>query len=144
MDRFVSCWKRGTYSCTGRCLDIGITTRQSLARYMENGDPYADSAGDDTAGNGSLMRLSPVALHALHHAEETSRIAAAQSRTTHAAAQSVEACVWFGDLLRRAIWGEPKTSLFTPEPRTGHPSMKDVASGSWRNRSRAAIRSWDT
>jgi hypothetical protein len=68
MDRFVSWWKRGAYSCAGRCFDIGITTGQALARYMEDGVPYAGSTNRDTAGNGSLMRLSPVALHALHDA----------------------------------------------------------------------------
>ncbi|WP_281035533.1 ADP-ribosylglycohydrolase family protein [Methylobacterium brachiatum] len=67
--RFVSWCQHGAYSCTGTCFKIGITTREALARFIRTGDPYAGSAVPDTAGNGSLMRLAPVALFALppHH-----------------------------------------------------------------------------
>ena len=78
------------------------------------------------------MRLSPVALVALHDPEKARRIAAEQSRTTHGAPQAVEACVWFADLLRRAILGEPKASLLTASPWDGHPAMRSIAAGTWR------------
>ena len=139
MDRFVRWWKEGVYSCTGRCFDIGITTQQALSRYRETGMPFAGSTGEHTAGNGSLMRLSPVALHSLHARENASRIAAEQSRTTHGAPQAVEACVWFADLLRRAIQGEPKESLLTASQWDGHKAVREVVSGAWRERPRADI-----
>jgi ADP-ribosylglycohydrolase len=52
-----------------------------------------------------------------------------------------EACVWFADLLRRAILGEPKESLLKPTAWDGHPAMRKVASGTWRGRPRAKIHS---
>jgi ADP-ribosyl-[dinitrogen reductase] hydrolase len=55
--RFVDWWRNGTYSCTGRCVDIGITTRQALARFEETADPFSQSPEEAQAGNGLLMRL---------------------------------------------------------------------------------------
>jgi ADP-ribosyl-[dinitrogen reductase] hydrolase len=141
MNRFVRWWKQGEFSPTGTCFDIGIATSQALARYVHTREPFAGSTDENTAGNGSLMRLAPVALHALNDAEACRRIAADQSRTTHGAPQSVEACAFFADLLRRAILGEPRESLLAPGPWVGHEAMRAVAAGSWRGRHRDAIRS---
>ena len=62
MDRFVRWWQDGDYSCCGHCFDIGNTTRAALERYLRTRDPLAGSARPGSAGNGSLMRLAPVAL----------------------------------------------------------------------------------
>ena len=59
MTRFVAWWRKGHYSCTGTCFDIGIATHQALARFERTGKPFAGSTAPDDAGNGSLMRLSP-------------------------------------------------------------------------------------
>ena len=80
-------------------------------------------------------------VHALHNPESGRRIAAEQSRTTHGAPQAIEACVWFADVLRRAILGEPKSSLLTARPSDGHRAMRNVALGIWRGRPRTDIRS---
>ena len=60
MDRFVGWRNHGDYSCTGRCFNIGATTSQALDRYLQTGDPIAGSTNPRSAGNGSLMRLTPV------------------------------------------------------------------------------------
>ena len=62
MNRFTRWWRNGEYSCTGTCFDIGNATRAALDRYARTGDPLAGSTHPRTAGNGSLMRLAPVAL----------------------------------------------------------------------------------
>ena len=141
MDRFLRWWVQGEYSCTGQCFDIGITTREALTRYQRTRSPFAGATAENKAGNGSLMRLSPVALHALNDADRARRIAAEQSRTTHGAPQAIEACVWYADLLRRAVLGEPLVSLLAPGQWNGHPAMRDIVSGSWRGRERGDIRS---
>ena len=141
MDRFVRWWQAGEYSCTGRCFDIGVTTRLALVRYVADGNPCAGSTDEHAAGNGSLMRLAPVVLHALHDEAELGRIAAAQSRTTHAAPQAVEACVWFAALLRRAILGEAKAGLLTPGGHDGHPAIRGIAAGDWRALTRRTVSS---
>ncbi len=35
MRRFVDWHQNGSYSCTGTCFDIGITTRQALAKWQK-------------------------------------------------------------------------------------------------------------
>jgi ADP-ribosyl-[dinitrogen reductase] hydrolase len=60
--RFVDWWRRGTYSCTGSCFDIGGTTAQALRRWETTKADHCGSTDPASAGNGSLMRLSPVAI----------------------------------------------------------------------------------
>ena len=69
MDRFVRWWRHGDYSHTGECcFDIGNTTRRCAEdRYLQK--PAIRSPGSTdprSAGNGSLMRLAPVALRFRH------------------------------------------------------------------------------
>ncbi len=137
--RFVHWWQQGAYSCTGTCFDIGITTRAALARFVRTGDPYAGSTHPRTAGNGSLMRLAPVALFALHDAGYADQLARDQSRITHAAPQAVEACAYFVQLLRDAILGQ--SDVLRPSTWAGDPAIAAIAAGSWRQKSRDEIRS---
>ena len=106
MERFTAWWREGAYSCTGTCFDIGLTTAGALAAYAADGDPYAGPSSPQTAGNGSLMRLAPVALFALDDGWQADWIARDQSRTTHGATEAIEACAYFVQLLRAAILGE--------------------------------------
>lgn len=62
MTRFVSWMDEGAYSSNGRCFDIGNTVSAALNRFKATGDPIAGSTDPRTAGNGSLMRLAPVAI----------------------------------------------------------------------------------
>lgn len=141
MDRFVRWWRQGEYSCTGRCFDIGIATREALARYAAKGDPMAGSTDPNSAGNGSLMRLAPVALFGWRDAAAMRRLAAGQSRTTHAAPQAVEACEVFALLLREAILGAPPAAVLAPRAWSGDPGIAAAAAGAWRGRAREAVRS---
>ena len=165
MTRFVSWRKTGAYSCTGTCFDVGIATQQALNRFIRSGDPFAGSTDPDDAGNGSLMRLAPVALVTLHHPGEAERIAEAQSRTTHAAPEAIEACTYFVQLLREAILNQPNVLRprpwigddtdglrprhfiegpdfdLTPLNRPGEAAIHAIAQGSWRGKARENIRS---
>nr|WP_245216075.1 ADP-ribosylglycohydrolase family protein [Pararoseomonas baculiformis] len=141
MDRFVSWWREGQYSCTGACFDIGIATRDALARYLRSGDPFAGSTDPYSAGNGSLMRLAPAAIHALHDPAFAQHFAVQQSRTTHATPQAVEACALFAELLVGAMQGVPGAELLEPREWRGDPAIAAAARGDWRGRPRSAIRS---
>ena len=103
--RFVSWYREGLYSCTGACFDIGMTTAAALRRYERTGDPMAGSADPGTAGNGSIMRLAPVAVRHWRDRTTMLRVARDQSRTTHAAIEAVEGCELLADLLAAAIGG---------------------------------------
>jgi ADP-ribosyl-[dinitrogen reductase] hydrolase len=141
MDRFVAWWREGAYSCTGTCFDIGVTTAQALGRYRRTGDPFAGATAEDTAGNGSLMRLAPVPLFALADAAEAARLAREQSRLTHGAPQAVEACAFFAALLRDAVLGADKGAVLASRAWDGTAAaVRAVAGGGWRGKARAAVR----
>ncbi len=141
MDRFVRWWQQGAYSPIGWCFDIGTTTREALARYRETGEPRAGSTDPQTAGNGSLMRLAPVALRFLHDRPRLIAAAADQSRTTHAAEEAVDTCRAFAELLADAIAGSPRAELLAPRTFDGAPAVARILAGSWRGRARDTISS---
>lgn len=105
MNRFASWYRDGTYSCTGRCFDIGITTAAALRRFERTGEAFAGSTAPDTAGNGSIMRLAPVAIRHWRDRETMLRVARNQSRTTHAAPEAVDGCEVLASLVAEAIRG---------------------------------------
>jgi ADP-ribosyl-[dinitrogen reductase] hydrolase len=141
MARFVDWHRNGSYSCTGSCFDIGVTTRQALARFRSSGDPVAGSTDPMSAGNGSLMRLSPVAIRHWQDPGALAAIAARQSMTTHAAAEAVSACVGFAELLGEAIAGEPRDKVLSARALDVAPAVRSVLAGSWRGKQRGEIRS---
>jgi ADP-ribosyl-[dinitrogen reductase] hydrolase len=62
MGRYLNWRTWGYLSSTGECFDIGMTVRGALERFQRTGEPYSGSTDPNSAGNGSLMRLAPVAL----------------------------------------------------------------------------------
>ena len=141
MERFVNWWRCGAYSCTGKCFDIGVTTRQAIARFEATGDPLAGSTDPMAAGNGSLMRLSPVAIRHWRDRPTLTDIAARQSRTTHAAPEAVDSCVAFAEILADAIGGMGKDELLAKTRSSGLPAVARVLAGSWRGKRRQDVRS---
>ena len=141
MERFVSWWRYGEYSCTGHCFDIGLTTRLALERYRQTGDPLAGSTDPLSAGNGSLMRLAPVALRFWSDRTRLGCAAAQQSRTTHAAQASVAGCRAFAEMLADAISGKPRPAVLAPKSFEGDRAIAEIIGGSWRGRTRDEIRS---
>jgi ADP-ribosyl-[dinitrogen reductase] hydrolase len=93
------------------CFDIGITTRQALQRFLDTGDPIAGSTDPHTAGNGSIMRLGPVALRWADDPEQAMSAARAQSVTTHGAPAAVEGCALLAEILVEAIATGDKASV---------------------------------
>ena len=141
MDRFVAWHQRGTYSCTGRCFDIGITTRAALAHYKRSGNPLAGSADPMSAGNGSLMRLAPVAIRHWNDSQTLRDVAARQSRTTHAAPAALDACIGFAQILADAIAGSARSQVLRCRSSELTAAIAPILVGSWRSRHRDAIAS---
>lgn len=149
MERYVRWWRDGHRSSTGRCFDIGNATRSALASFERTGEPYAGSTDPYTAGNGSLMRLAPIAIAYAHDPAEAVRLAGDSSRTTHGALEAVDACRYFASLLVGAMRGVPKDELLSAryavvpglwddDPLTS--TIDEVAAGSSREKEPPAIR----
>ncbi len=140
MHRFVDWHERGTYSCTGSCFDIGITTRQALSQWKASGNPFAGSTSPQTAGNGSLMRLAPVSVAHWRDRAALRDVAARQSRTTHAAPEAVDACVAFAETLADAIEGRRRSEVMRARHEAYSGVIETIMKGSWRGKPRSAIK----
>ena len=141
MDRFVEWRQKGYNSVNGRCFDIGITTSKALLEFMDSGKPLSGSEDPYSAGNGSLMRLSPVAIRWCHDKPKAREAAMLQSRTTHGASQAVGACGFFVHLLTKAIIGVPKDDVLKNQEWASDPAIAEIASGKWKTKSRDQIES---
>lgn len=140
MDRFVSWWRSGEYSCTGTCFDIGITTREALQRFERAGQPIAGRTDPNTAGNGSLMRLSPVALHAVGRPDaDLAQLATRQSATTHGAQACLDACRLFAAMLFEAIQGAPRSQIMRTVVSDVHESLGPIIAATYRGARREQI-----
>ena len=104
-------------------------------------EPLSGSTDPDDAGNGSLMRLSPVAIRWWRDRAKAVDAARLQSRTTHGAVQAVEACALFAEILVESIAGHPKESVLRCREWDGDARIAEVAAGSWRTKERDAISS---
>lgn len=140
-------WKQDGYlSSNGRCFDIGGTTAAALRKYKETGDPYAGSTEPSSAGNGSIMRLAPVALFFHPDADAVVKWSGDSSRTTHGAQVCIDACQLLGWLICRALDGVPKEDLlfrhsgFPCGVESLAPRIQSIATGEYRDRPEAAIK----
>jgi ADP-ribosyl-[dinitrogen reductase] hydrolase len=141
MTRFISWTDDGAYSSNGRCFDIGNTVSGALRRFQRTGDPIAGSADPRSAGNGSLMRLAPVAIRYWNDPDKLREVAARQSRTTHAAPEAVDACVAFAEVLADAIGGRPRSEVLSSRAGDWAGRISEIMDGSWRGKSRSEIQS---
>ena len=139
--RFLLWYRLGENSVNGRCFDIGNTTRWSLERFERTGETKAGPDDPRQAGNGSLMRLAPVALFAAPDGKRAAEIADMQSRTTHPAPVAHEACRLFAAMLVEAIGGAKKEHVLRPREWTGSPEIASIAAGGWRSKKREEIAS---
>lgn len=106
MQRYLSWYRRGVWSSKGYCFDIGNATRAALERFEANGDPLAGSTDPNAAGNGSLMRLAPVAMFFASDRQAALAAAKLSSQTTHATVACLKACEQFAGFLVDALQGK--------------------------------------
>lgn len=114
MTRYVAWWRTGHLGSNGRCFDIGNTVKAALTKFTASGEPYCGSTAENTAGNGSLMRLAPMPMALAADPEKAIELAALSSRTTHGARVSVDACRYMTGLMIGALRGATKEQLLSP------------------------------
>ena len=96
-DRFIKWYRNGEYTATGIMFDIGTTTQQALVKY-QRGINIASKCGGEREydnGNGSLMRMLPIAYYCyLKSLEDTEilKIVKEVSSITHRHPISILGC----------------------------------------------------
>jgi ADP-ribosyl-[dinitrogen reductase] hydrolase len=98
LSRFSKWYREGVNSPTGRCFDIGTTTRSAIVNWEKTGS-VLNNTGPWDAGNGSIMRLAPAVIK--HHTDRDLAVATAimQGETTHGSVEASDSC----DLLARVL-----------------------------------------
>lgn len=149
LERYVRWWRQGHLSSTGKCFDIGNTTRAALALFERTRQPFCGSTDPRMAGNGSIMRLAPVPMAYARNPARAIALAAESSRTTHGAATAVDACRYLAALIVGALCGVSKAELLADHyaPVAGYwehhpltPEIDAIASGSFKCKEPPAIR----
>lgn len=102
-NRFVNWMNHGLWTAWGEPFDVGMATADALIR-IDNGTPAEQAGGRDeySNGNGSLMRILPVALRfAGEPTEKLIERLARASAITHGHIRSQMACAFFGLVIRQ-------------------------------------------
>jgi ADP-ribosyl-[dinitrogen reductase] hydrolase len=147
MRRYLRWRDEGYLSSTGACFDIGNTVDAALTRYRETHKPFSGSTHPRSAGNGSIMRLAPVPMFYYPDREAALRYAVESSRTTHAAAECLDACRLLAEAIFRALEGKSQAEILaldTVGTIDGAPfttaSIAAIARGDYRHKSANAIK----
>jgi len=149
MSRYLRWYREGYLSSTGDCFDIGMTVRGALKRFEQNQNPMAGEVDAAFGGNGSLMRLAPIPLAYAREPEQAIDYAQEMSRTTHGAAEPVDACRYYSGLIVGALEGQSKEALlsdrFSPVRESWASSglsakIEAIAAGSFKTKNPPNIR----
>ena len=111
MQRYLKWYRDGHLSSNGKCFDIGITIGNALRKFEKTKDPYSGSEDPNSAGNGSLMRLTPIPLVYANDEIVAMEKAAESSRTTHGTKNCIDACRCMAVLILGAIKGKSKQTI---------------------------------
>ncbi|CAF1022227.1 unnamed protein product [Rotaria magnacalcarata] len=129
-------WHRNGYmSSTGKCFDIGAATSQSLREFERRQKLFANKhniasteldslsdqallkefdvncSEDGAAGNGALMRLTPVPLFFYRDPIKAVEYSGISGIITHGDQKASDACRYYGALIVAALHGETKAQL---------------------------------
>ncbi len=141
--RYVAWYRHGYWSSTGHCFDIGSTTRSALDRFTRTGAVTDEVIDQESAANGSLMRLAPVPIRWSADPALAAEKGAAASRTTHPAGRPVDACRVAAAMIAALIGGTPWDEVTTEDFWSGEPldpRIAHVVRGSWRRAEPSRIR----
>lgn len=113
--RLVAWYDHGYLAVGQDVFDVGVQTSQAIARLVEGVPPLEAGPADERRnGNGSLMRVLPLALFHRGSDEALVRDADLQSRVTHGHAQSRVSCALYCLWARRFLEGGPFADPATP------------------------------
>jgi len=114
-NKFLEWFRKNEYTAIGRTFDIGRTTLQSLAKYEFRLDKAGNcgQTGEMDNGNGSLMRMLPIAYYIYYTGNKDSKeiyeIVKAVSSITHAHETSILGCYIYVNFVIQLLEGAKST-----------------------------------
>lgn len=141
MARYVSWWRRGYLSSTGKCFDIGLTIRAALRSFEASKQPFAGSSDPCSAGNGALMRLAPVVLFYYPDIADVEHFAVESTRTTHAAPEALDCSRLLAHVIAKGLDGRAREEMLDASTLTlATSSVAALASGSYVGKTESQVR----
>ncbi|HHE8578034.1 ADP-ribosylarginine hydrolase Tri1 [Enterobacter hormaechei subsp. steigerwaltii] len=134
-------YQTGENSSTGRCLGIGNTTRFALEQYKLLGPSWYGNTEKHTAGNAALVRQAPVSIFRRKSLRAIYFESQSQSRATHGAVESINACQYLGLILHYLISGYQKEEAFEPHLFPLCARVMIINAGEYKQKVRHQIRS---
>ncbi len=83
LTHYVQWFRKGYLGVNGRCVDIGMTTKRALLKFIHTGSPINEPADELEQGNGSLMRIAPVPIFCWKNPDKAFHFGSCSSLTTH-------------------------------------------------------------
>ncbi|MBE6149747.1 MAG: ADP-ribosylglycohydrolase [Firmicutes bacterium] len=116
MKKYCEWYAKSKYTATGVTFDIGISTRKALLNFY-NGKAALDCGGkgEFDNGNGSLMRILPIALYSFYNnlnEKEEIELLNNCSSMTHGHEISKLGCKIYTDFIKKLLNGENKEKAF--------------------------------
>lgn len=113
---FTEWYDNAAYTPHGKVFDVGKATAAAIKRLKDGAAPEkAGGAGERDNGNGSLMRIAPLAfyMYGIRKPEERFRIVRDVSSLTHAHEWSVAGCYIYVEMLNKLRMGRKKKEAYT-------------------------------
>ncbi len=146
MLRFVLWWSTGYNSCNGKSVGLGGNISKAIYAFDIN-SPYKILGGtnpEKDAGNGSLMRLSPIPIFWHKNLDDAMNAARLQTATTHNVIECLDGSTLMTYIIYNAINGKGKEILdeLYNCPNITHKEIKELTSknASWKNKKSDEIR----
>lgn len=135
-------WYRdGFNSVLGHCFDIGNATRTAIEGQEATDGRWQGNTAATTAGNGSLVRVAPIAIAMRGSLQQSWRLAAAQSRVTHNAPDALACCQLFAMQMHHALRGASREAVLSPKIASLPARAQIINAAEYRNKDRPQIRS---
>ncbi len=130
MDRFCAWVNNGSYSATGVVFDIGITTKYAIMKYQDEkvDATLCGSNAISSNGNGSLMRMFPIAYYCFFEKKEEKEIFSLVkevSSMTHAHEISIMGCYLYTLYLIFLLEGQTKNDAYQKLKEKDYSFFKD-------------------
>lgn len=134
MQRYWRWLDEGYYSCKAHAFGVGQTILKALMQYRKTGNPYSGRTESRFSGNGSLMRIAPIALYYQQQPDLAWHYAGLSSKTTHASDECIQACQYFSALLIRALQGVNKSQLLSSQNISGLSCLQHIVTGDFKTK----------
>lgn len=118
IQKFISWMDKDEYTATGECFDVGDTVYTALSNYKTNGTKsnYHGENGEYSNGNGSLMRILPIAYfikqYNISDENEILNIVREVSSITHSHEVSILSCYIYVQFASKLLEGKNRNEAY--------------------------------